>query len=211
MSVSRMISALRKRSVADVLGYGVILTRNALGLPNHLRTPDRDLLERTILPRYATRGDVQTVLFVGCEWFTRHYEQLIPGRSYWTIDPDPWKRQFGARDHVTAGLEDLTLHFPGGHFDLIVCNGVYGWGLDDAAACEKALAACFECLRESGELVFGWNDVPEHAPVSLATLPSYRRFTPLAFDALGGATQVMADPQTRHIFEFFVKQPPRAG
>ena len=53
-----------------------------------MRTLDRDTLEQVILPAYAARADIKTVLFVGCAWYTRHYEGMLPGRVYWTIDPD---------------------------------------------------------------------------------------------------------------------------
>lgn len=80
------------------------------------------------------------MLFVGCAWYAHRYERLLPGRDYWTIDPDPWKRRFGARRHVVAEFERLDAHVARGSFDLIVCNGVFGWGLDDRVDCERAFA-----------------------------------------------------------------------
>jgi hypothetical protein len=41
-------------------------------------------------------------------------------------------------------VEHLDRHFPKAHFDLILCNGVYGWGLDDRASCERAFQRCYE-------------------------------------------------------------------
>ena len=110
MFASRVWAALKARPLSEIVGYGVILVRNALGLPNRMRTPDRDTLEQVILPAYAARSDIKTVLFVGCAWYTRHYERMLPGRVYWTIDPDPWKKRFGARRHIVAGLESVDAH-----------------------------------------------------------------------------------------------------
>ena len=98
-------AALKARPLSEIVGYGVILVRNALGLPNRMHTPNRDTLEQVILPAYAARPDIKTVLFVGCAWYTQHYERMLPGRVYRTIDPDPWKKRFGARRHIIAGLE----------------------------------------------------------------------------------------------------------
>ena len=204
MLASRMWAALKARPASEIVGYGVILTRNALGLPNPIRTPDRDTLERVILPAYAARPDIGNVLFVGCAWYTRHYEKMLPGRIYRTIDPDPWKKRFGSRRHIVAGLEDLAAHVAPGSLDLIVCNGVFGWGLDKRDDCERAFDACFEALRPAGELVIGWNDVPEHRPLALASLQSLRRFRPLTFAPLDSA-QYLANPENGHVFDFYAK------
>jgi hypothetical protein len=201
---SRVMAALKARPLSEVRDYGVILVRNAFGLPNPIRTPDRDTLEQVILPAYAERSDISTVLFVGCAWYTAHYERMLPGRAYWTIDPDPWKRRFGARRHIVAGLEGLAGHIAPGSLDLIVCNGVFGWGLDARADCERAFAGCFDALRPAGELVLGWNDVAEHRPLELASLTSLRRFRPLRFAALGAA-QYLANAENGHVYNFYVK------
>jgi hypothetical protein len=197
-------AALKARPASEIAGYGVILVRNALGLPNRMRTADRDTLEQVILPAYAARSDIRTVLFVGCAWYTGHYERMLPGRVYWTLDPDPWKKRFGARRHIVAGLEDIGVHMAPASLDLILCNGVFGWGLDDRADCERAFEGCFDALRTAGELVIGWNDVPEHRPLELASLASLARFRPLQFEALGAA-QYLANAENGHVYNFYVK------
>lgn len=207
MFASRVWAALKARPASEIVGYGVILARNALGLPNRMPTRDRDTLEQVILPAYAARSDIN-VLFVGCAWYTRHYERMLPRRVYRTIDPDPWKKRFGARRHIVAGLESLAAHVAPDSLDRIVCNGVFGWGLDARADCERAFGACFDALRPSGELVIGWNDVPEHRPLELASLRSLARLRPLIFKPLGSA-QYLANPENRHVFNFYAK--PRPG
>jgi SAM-dependent methyltransferase len=191
--------------LGEVLQYGVILVRNELGLPNPMRTADRDTLEQVILPAYAARSDVRSVLFVGCAWYSSHYETMFSRQAYWTLDPDPWKKRFGSRRrHVVAGLERIDAHFPEGSLDLIVCNGVFGWGLDERDDCERAFAGCFEALRPRGELVIGWNDVAEHRPLALNSLQSLARFERLEFQALGTA-QSLANAENGHVFNFYVK------
>jgi SAM-dependent methyltransferase len=204
MIASRVLAALKARPWSEVGQYGVILVRNAIGLPNRMRTPDRDTLEQVIFPAYAERDDIRTVLFVGCAWYTHHYECLLPGRTYLTIDPDPWKRRFGSRRHFVNGLERLNAHVAPGSLDLILCNGVFGWGLDEREACERAFNACFDALRPAGELVIGWNDVAGHRPLDLARLESLARFAPLSFAPLG-STHYRANAQNGHVFNFYVK------
>ena len=74
-------------------------------------------------------------LFVGCAPFTWHYEAIFPGRDYTTIDQDPRCRRYGATRHVVDKPKNLDRHVAPGSFDLIVCNGVFGWGLDERDAC----------------------------------------------------------------------------
>jgi hypothetical protein len=204
MLTGRIVAALKARPFSEIRDYGVILVRNALGLPNRMPTADRDTLERVIIPAYAARADIARVLFVGCAWYTRHYEGMFPGRDYTTIDPDPWKRRFGARRHIVAGLEALDGRVAAGSLDLILCNGVFGWGLDGRADCERAFGACFDALRPKGELVIGWNDVAEHRPLELKTLDSLARFAPLRFEPLGAA-RYLANPDNGHVYDFYVK------
>ena len=204
MLTAKMRAALRERSAADFVRYAVILLRNAVGLRNRLRSPDRDMLERVILPAYAQLPGTHKVLFVGSDWFTRHYEKLFSGQEYWTLDPDPWKRRFGAHRHIVAALESLDAHFAEGHFDVIVCNGIFGWGLNERVDCERAFLNCFTRLRAGGHFMLGWNDVPAHTPFPLASLASLAHFTPQPLPALGSA-HFLADPQTRHMFDFYVR------
>lgn len=106
--------ALRERPPSDFYRYAAILLRNAVGLRNRLHSPDRDVLERIMLPAYARLPGMRRVLFVGSDWFTRHNEKLFPGQEYCTLDPDSEKRKFGARRHVVAGLQSLDAHFEEG-------------------------------------------------------------------------------------------------
>lgn len=173
------------------------------GLPAPMRTPDRQVLEGTIIPFFLQRG-VERVLFVGTDWFTKHYEQLFARCSYYTLEVDPRRRKFGAAQHVTDSLEHLDRHFPSGYFDLILCNGVYGWGLDAPSACEQAFRCCYQCLREGGVLVLGWNDMPEHRPVPLQSIQSLARFARLE-DSPFGTWRYRIQTPSRHIYDFYTK------
>ncbi len=117
--------------------------RRALGLPSRLNTEDRRVLEQVILPQYASRSDISRILFVGCAAYTQQYGELFGGREYWTIDPVARRRRYGGARHIVDTLQNLGSHVAPGYFDLIVCNGVLGWGLNSPADADAALAACF--------------------------------------------------------------------
>ena len=138
-----------------------------LGFEFYLRMDDRRVLEKIILPYFQRRDDTGRVLFVGCDWYTRHYESMFPACDYWTLERDPSRARFGARQHITADLAGLGEHFENASLDLIVCNGVIGWGLNEPLAIEAAMSACVGALAPGGALILGWNDIPEKMPVPL--------------------------------------------
>lgn len=210
------------------------LVKDFLGLKTPLHTHSRYVLERIIIPYFVSRMDMKTALFVGCDWYTKHYQKLFRGMEYWTIDPDPKKKRYGFRNHVVDLLENLYYYFPSGYFDLIICIGVYGWGLNQKEQCELALRNCFDCLREGGEFVLGWDDLPEdspsspisrhyhvsfeelrslgwHRPVPLEELESLKafrrqRFAPLATWRYPTTWQYLGKGPFCHIYDFYVKR-----
>lgn len=186
--------------------FAVRAIRYALRLPTPQRTEDRRVLEQLIFPFYTSRTDFHSVLFVGCDWYTRHYEKVFfKGRNFWTIEPCERARKFGSRRrHVVAPWERLDEYFREGYFDLIISNGVYGFGLDTAAQCQAAFEHSYSRLRDGGHLVFGWNDVPERTPVPLQEIASLKRFTPWIFPAFSSWRYVTDTPH-RHVYDFYVK------
>ena len=188
-------------------GYLSRMIRRRLRLPTPLDTADRRLLEKTILPGYLADRAVRTVLFVGCDIYTAHYERrYFSQHEYWTLEPDPKLRRYGAkRRHVIARLEELAKHFSKRYFDLIICNGVYGWGLDTAEACEAAFAQCHSRLNSGGHLLIGWDDVPtRRGSVCLADVASLAQFDRFRFPALG-TWKYLTDTPYRHTYEFYRK------
>jgi hypothetical protein len=155
-----------------------------------------------ILPDYARRADIRRVLFVGCASYTQPYENLFAHCEYWTIDPAAQRSRYGSRHHIVDRIENLGRHVAAGYFDLIVCNGVLGWGLNSATDAEAAFASCHLHLRNDGELVLGWNDVAPRNRVTPSDLPALARFEPQVFAPLHTARLRMSVPH-RHVFDFY--------
>jgi SAM-dependent methyltransferase len=193
----------RVKSLFVESGFASRVIRKRLHLPITLDTEDRRVLEQIILPYYAQAPRFKTILFVGCGPYTVRYRQtFFPTADYWTVDACAETRRYGANRHVVAPLEQLSRHFPERFFDLIVCNGVYGWGLDTLAQCEAAFSQCFTCGKENGHLVFGWDDLPERTPVPLDQVASLRRFSMHLFSPLG-TWRYVTDTPYRHTYDFY--------
>jgi hypothetical protein len=145
------------------------------------------------------------VLFVGCDSYTAHYQRrYFAAHDYWTIDPEVTRRRFGAKNHVISRVQELGSHFSSEYFNLIICNGVYGWGLNSTADCEAAMLQCHDCLAAAGHMLIGWNDVPGRDPAPLSQLRSLSRFSKYSFPAFG-TWQYVTDTPYRHTYNFYQK------
>jgi SAM-dependent methyltransferase len=186
-------------------GRGVVRDgKRALGIPSHLRNDDRRVLEQVIFPYFVERPEFPTVLFVGTAWYTEPYNQVFREKTYSTIEIDPSQAQYGSSNHIVDSLEYVDRHFAPRSLNLIICNGVFGWGLDEKSSVEKAFAHCYDLLRSGGIFMVGWNDVPEHRPFSLEDCEALKLFQPWEFPPLG-TTQYQTPSKNRHTFNFYIK------
>jgi hypothetical protein len=168
--------------------------------------PDRRVLEHQILPEFGRRDACRRVLFVGIRPYVRTYHRHLPGREYVTIDPNPAMRPFGSSLHVVDRIENLRTHFDAGYFDLVVLNGVIGWGVNTPEAADAALDACFEGLAAGGWLVVGINERRAETP-NLSGSAALMRFEPVPFAPLGTQRLVVPTPfaEKTHTYLFFRK------
>jgi SAM-dependent methyltransferase len=192
-------------TVQGLLRTAVLAARRALGVSPQLHTEDRRVLEQVILPVYARRPDIERILFVGCAAYTQRYGEFFRGREYWTIDPVARRHRYGSQRHIIDRLENLARHVSAEYFDLIICNGVLGWGLNLLRDADAAFEACHRHLRAGGELLLGWNDIAPRNRVLPEQVPALRGFEALTFEALQ-TSRLLVDVPHRHVFEFYRKR-----
>ena len=82
-------------------------------------------------------------------------------------------------------------------------NGVFGWGLNQPEAIEKAFAAVHAILVPGGLFVLGWNDTSDLVPVPLEDIESLKLFSPFFFRPLNGTSFKCSTCE--HTYSFFVK------
>ena len=167
-----------------------------------LRSPDRLLLEKTIIPYFAGRPSVAAVLDVGCDWYTAGYPKLFPQQRYCSIDIDPAKADIAKGKHRTASLLDLDECFDAESFDLVMVNGVFGWGVDGEGPISTAMAQLRRVLRPGGYLLVGWNDTDERRPQPLGSMLEAPGFAPFEMPAFAAVSKT-TDTAYRHTFHFF--------
>lgn len=135
--------------------------------------PDRVVLTGTLLPALACPGKM---LWIGCQTYTVPYYATLESRggTCWTLDLDPVSAQWGREGrHVTGSLTEAGHLFAPDAFDLILCNGVFGWGVDSPEDRRAALDAMATILKAGGRLLMGWNNHKTDDPVPLAA-PAFR-------------------------------------
>jgi SAM-dependent methyltransferase len=193
------------QDAADKLKSLLFHALNAgLGWDITLDTDDRRVLDGIILPYFAGMPEFARVLFVGCDWYTRRYNRVFAAKEYWTIDKEPSRSKYGGPRHLTDVLQNIERHFPPGHFDLVLCNGVLGWGLDSKDDAEQAFAAAWRVLREGGVFVLGWNDIPKRRPLAPEESASLRGFKPYLLPPFR-ASRYLTRGGNRHTFDFYCK------
>ncbi|MEO6338798.1 MAG: class I SAM-dependent methyltransferase [Caulobacteraceae bacterium] len=167
-----------------------------------MKLPDRAFLRWTYIPAFAAEGG--KILWVGCRDYTPNcYGPLeINGGEVWTTDIDPEAELWGrAGRHRVGDICQAETLFPQAAFDAVICNGVFGWGVDSPAQQAEAAGALAGVLRPRGRLLLGWNRDRMPDPVALGVMAPF--FSPAPFAAhpsrveIGGAT---------HVYDSFVRR-----
>lgn len=182
------------------------------GFDLYLNSPDRYVLEDIIIPKLAASKEIDKILFVGCDWYTKPYIKYFRNKEYWTIEIDEKKSKYGSKKHIVDGLQNLGNYLENEYFDLIVCNGVFGWGINNKHDTEAAIKQCYNCLRPDGILVLGWNDVSTYRPYfAIEECENLNNFEPYIFPPLSTFQYLTENSPTRHTYNFYIKPSVQSG
>ena len=133
-----------------------------------MRSPDRVFLVQKILPLFAKTSG--TMLWVGCERYTRTYPKLLEknGGTCWTLELEADQARWGNHGrHVTGDLTKADHLFPANEFDVVFCNGVFGWGINTPEKQREAFEAMAQIMKPGATLLLGWNTYRSEDPVAL--------------------------------------------
>jgi SAM-dependent methyltransferase len=162
------------------------------------RDPGRILLVNEILPAFASFGG--RILWVGCRRYTSEYGSLLSrhGGECWTVDIEIAHARWGeAGRHFTWDLTSIDQLIAYETFDSVLCNGVFGFGVDTRESQLAALMAMGRILKPAGRLLLGWNTDRVEDPLSLDLLQSVY----VADDPLGKGAR-LAVPEAGYVYEF---------
>jgi SAM-dependent methyltransferase len=162
------------------------------------RNPGRILLVNEILPAYAALGG--RILWVGCRRYTKEYGSLLSrnGGECWTTDIEMTHAKWGeAGRHFTWDLTSIDRLIAAGSFDSVLCNGVFGFGVDTRPSQLAALKAMGSILKPGGRLLLGWNTDRVEDPLTFEFVQS--AFVADAPTARGAR---MAVPEAAYVYDF---------
>lgn len=197
------LSQLIRQATAEIRA----ITLMKINIPTPIRSEDRDILEQVILPYFAHDQNFCRILFVGTAKYTWHYRKIFSDKEYWTIEPRLLNAIYGSKKHIIGYLDYIDRYFEKGSLDLIICNGVLGYGLNDPQEIESTFKKCFFCLRKGGVLIIGWNNRKEWSFLPLGKYNSLQQFQPFTFPPLGKHTYPTFT-ENCHTFSFYVKPNP---
>ena len=201
----RRLHRVTRKWLGNLIRPILIYIKIKLGIPARFHSPARKVLENTILPFYASQENLSKVLFVGCDWYTIHYRKFFKETTeYWTIDPEPKQKRYGAKNHIVDFVENLHQHFDKEYFDIIICNGVLGFGLNQRDPAERSFDSCYACLRQGGKFVIGRDDTSGFLSFSVEELSSMQKFTAYKFPPLA-TEHYSLKPQFEYLYSFYVK------
>lgn len=164
-----------------------------------LAEPDRHFLSEQVLPALGVSGPVR-VYFVGVRAYTGPFLNQLSkaGHEVWTSDIDPAARAHGAGNrHLTFDITQAPPPTLPRDFNAVIMNGVFGYGVDDNAACRRALLTLRSVLAEDGRLLIGWNT--DRCP-NLIALCESEGWRPADLNSL---PQSVSFPETTHRFDSF--------
>ena len=162
------------------------------------RNPGRLLLVNEILPAFA--GFAGRILWIGCRRYTREYGSILSrhGGECWTIDIEITHARWGEPGrHLTWDLTSIDELIAAETFDSVLCNGVFGFGVDTRGSQLAAMRAMGRILKPGGRLLLGWNTERVEDPLRL----DYVQSAFGADDPLGKGTR-LAVPEAGYVYEF---------
>jgi SAM-dependent methyltransferase len=168
---------------------------------------DRDFLENRIFAFLVDDATVKTVLFAGVELYTWHYAKYLKGKQFCTIDIDSNKAPFGSKDgHTVGSVTQLSTFYDRDYFDVVILNGLIGYGLNSKQDVDRALAESFAILRPGGLMIIGWNNTPEHLDFVLEGLEAYQLYDKYIPERLSlTSNRIEANASNKHTFDFLTK------
>ena len=190
-------------------------TAERMNIDFRLRAPNRDFLEESVfgyLNELAAESDhdIKT-LFVGLDKHNWHYPRLLRCQFH-SLDIEARKAVYGQPDrHWTGCATRMAEHYGPNAFDVVVANGLVGYGINSASDFRRLMTQCEQVLKPGGLFVLGYNDRPDRAP--FLVLPVAREFFESFVPPIAGVEHHVhpVDDAFRHVYVFLRKAKASAG
>jgi len=166
------------------------------------KSTNRLFLEQDIFEYLDTllNDESAQCLFIGTDKRSWHYRSRFAAK-FFTIDKDPRKAIYGdVINHRIDSATELARQYTPNQFDVIIANGLIGFGVDHIDQCEDLFAGLETIMKGSGVLVVGYSNSPSRIDFKLEDVKNYHLFEEFAphFNGLDQSQYVFGD----HVFVF---------
>lgn len=179
-----------------------------MGIEFPFKSPNRIFLETRIFHYinqvYGGQQPRCNGLFIGTDKRSWHYPKILDLELH-TIDIEKKKALFGNHQHhIVGSATELERYYDPTFFDVIIGNGLIGFGMNAQEQCEQLLAGAALLLKREGIFVLGFNDGQEFVDFKVKMTNNYQlfdEFVPHQF-GLTESTYAFGD----HTFVFLKKR-----
>jgi hypothetical protein len=142
-----------------------------------LNLPDRIVLEQIIIPAM----DYGNVCFVGTDKHTDHYPILFTKSSLFILNKDE-NRAMEGKQNLIGTLQEIDSLAGHDFFDVIIANGLAGFGTDSETDVRLCFDASYNSLKVGGIFIWGWCDTDQRRVVDPMLFD--HKFSPYFFSPL---------------------------
>jgi hypothetical protein len=121
--------------------------------------PSRRFMLDILVPAIAASGRTR-MLFVGAAAYNQPFYRACAARgiNVWSLDFDPAAAAYGApQGHFVGDIRQAPTLVAGRTFDIVVFNGILGFGINNRADALAAVDAMAAVAEKGAPLVIGWN------------------------------------------------------
>lgn len=151
-----------------------------MGIEFPLKSPNRMFLETSVFQyinqSYGGNQPRSNGLFIGTDKRSWHYPKVLDLELH-TIDIEKKKALYGnPKRHVVGSATELQRYYDPESFDVIIGNGLIGFGMNAPEQCEQLLMGSALLLKNEGLFIMGFNDGPEFVNFKVKAAANYQLF-----------------------------------
>ena len=151
-----------------------------LGIEFPFKSPNRVFLETRVFQfineTYGGKQPRGNGLFIGTDKRSWHYPAELDLELH-TIAIEKKKAIYGNhKHHIVGSATELERYYDANFFDVVIGNGLIGFGMNAPEQCEQLLAGAASLLKDDGLFIIGFNDGPEFVSFKVKQASNYQLF-----------------------------------
>jgi len=96
------------------------------------------------------------------------------------MDIDPAVVTYGSKNHIVGDVLEIDQFFKQGFFDIVIFNGVFGYGINKLEEQNKAIEMIRKVIKPDGIMLLGWDTDRVREPLELEAAKKYFSHTNIA-------------------------------